>query len=73
MHAFYTAYFTRRHKDRLTIIDILTQGKMTFAFNEASYALMEQMTLPETQVIRIRSSVKPTEMNRSEVDALLQD
>ncbi|MCX7123575.1 MAG: hypothetical protein NTV32_07950, partial [Gammaproteobacteria bacterium] len=42
----YAAYFTRRHKDRLTILEILSQGEMAHHFNEASYALMEQMGLP---------------------------
>jgi hypothetical protein len=70
---FYTAYFTRSHKDRLTIIDILTQGKMTFEFNESSYALMEQMKLADKQLIRLRSCVRNAVMNRAEVEALLAE
>jgi hypothetical protein len=70
-NALYTAYFTRRNKDRLTIIDILTGGKMTFEFSELSYALMEQMNLPEKQLIRLRSCVYSAVMNRTEVDTLL--
>lgn len=70
---FYTAYFTRRHKDRLTVIEILTQGKMMFEFNESSYALMEQMKLPEKQQIRLREGVKQTMMYRPEVDIFLNN
>ena len=44
---FYTAYFTRAHKDRLTIIDILTQGQMRFTFNEHAFLLMKEMKLSE--------------------------
>ena len=72
-NAFYTAYFTRRHKNRLTIIDILTNGKTMFEFNESSYALMEQMNLSEKQLIRLRSCVNQTTMNCDEVNALLTE
>jgi len=67
----YTAYFTRRHKDRLTLIDILTPGDMMFQFNESSYALMEHMHLPPKQLTRLRSCVKQEIINRAEVDTLL--
>jgi regulator of replication initiation timing len=68
---FYTAYFTRPNKDRLTVVEILTQGEVMFEFNESSYALMEQMKLPEKQLTRLRMDVKQTRMNRSEVDVFL--
>jgi Transposase IS66 family len=70
-NAFYTAYFTRRHKDRLTVIEILAQGKMMFKFNESSYALMEQMKLPEKQLIRLKEDIQRNTMNRVEVDKFL--
>jgi transposase-like protein len=72
-NAFYTAYFTRNHKDRLTIIDILTGGKMMFEFSESSYALMEQMNLSEKQLVRLRSCVHQPVMNRVEVDVFLTE
>ncbi len=67
----YAAYFTRRHKDRLTILEILSQGEMAHHFNEASYALMEQMGLPEKRLNALRASASQKVMNRMEVDALL--
>ncbi len=67
----YTAYFTRPNKDRLTIIDILTKGDMKFQFDESSYALMEQMKLPEKQLSRLSAQNPEKEMNRSEVYKLL--
>lgn len=42
----YTAYFTKPKKDRLTIIEILTQGEVKFVFNEQAFALMQQLKLP---------------------------
>jgi len=70
-NAFYTAFFTRRHKNRLTILDILTQGNLNFAFNESSYALMEKMHLSNKQLTRLKSCKPKKQMNREEVDALL--
>ncbi len=69
----YTAYFTRPRKDRLTIIEILTQGEMTFVFNESTDALMEHMKLPEKQCIRLKDALKQKTMNRAEIDTLLSD
>jgi len=43
---FYTAYFTRPRKDRLTIVEILTQGELQFLFNQTAFALMRSMKLP---------------------------
>ena len=42
----FTAYFTRSNKDRLTLLEILTMGPLTFKFNEVAYFLMERMRLP---------------------------
>jgi len=68
---FYTAFFTRRHKDRLTVLDILTRGNLSFAFKESSYTLMELMKLSSKQLERLKSSQPKQKMNRDEVDALL--
>lgn len=70
-NTFYTAYFTRQHKTRLTILGILTQGEMMFHFNESAYALMKQMNLPDKTLalLKLRNPMKV--MNRQEVDALL--
>jgi regulator of replication initiation timing len=68
----YTAYFTRPHKDRLTIIDILTQGELIFRFNESSYALMELMKLPKKRLIQLQQSHPSEIMNREQVDDFLK-
>jgi len=67
----YTAYFTRRRKDRLTIIELLTQGEMRFLFHEASFKLMESMDLPEKQLARLKGQIQQDDLSRAQVDALL--
>ena len=68
----YTAYFTRPRKNRLTILDILTQGNITFHFNESSYALMAHMNLPKKQLVCLKSCVEQEVMTRSQIDKILQ-
>lgn len=70
---FYTAYFTQPDKDRLTIIEILTQGEMFFHFNDLSYALMKQMHLPEKRLNILKQGQVKEAMNRQEIDAFLNE
>jgi Transposase IS66 family len=69
---FYTAHFTRPHKDRLTIIDILTQGQMKFTFNEYAFLLMKEMKLPEKWLNTIETNYAGQSHNRPEMDNLLR-
>jgi hypothetical protein len=69
---FFTAYFTRRHKDRLTIIEILTQGEIRFAFNEMAFALMEKMNLSSKALSLLRERVTAPFLNQQEVNELLK-
>ncbi|MBP6104242.1 MAG: transposase [Gammaproteobacteria bacterium] len=68
---YYTAYFTRPRKDRLTILEILSQKLLTFCFNESAYALMEQMGLPNKVFEPLKSLESAEIMNRQEIDILL--
>ena len=68
---YYTAYFTRPRKDRLTILEILSQKLLTFCFNESAYALMEQMGLPTKVLEQLRTLKIRKILNRQEVDSLL--
>jgi hypothetical protein len=68
---FYVAYFTRAQKDRLTVIDILTQGQMKFIFNEHAFLLMKEMKLPEKWLNIIKTNYAEQSMDRQEMDALL--
>jgi len=69
----YTAYFTRRNKNRLTILEILTQGELSFQFNETSYDLMEVLQLSTKTINQLKESNLKNIMNRKEVEVLLDD
>ena len=69
---FYTAYFTRKDKTRLTIIDILTNGDMQFIFNESSYDLMLAMGLSNKMLDLLKEEKPKSFMNRDEIDVLLK-
>lgn len=69
---YYTAYFTRPNKDRLTILEILAQRELVFEFNELSYALMIQMELSYKTLDKLKNLIpEDTLLSRQEVDALL--
>ncbi len=68
---YYTAYFTRPNKNRLTILEILSQGELSFVFNESAYALMEQMKLSGKILAKLKRCKPANVTNRQEVDALL--
>lgn len=70
-NAFYTAYFTRPQKDRLTIIDLLTQGKMLFKLNDTAFLLMETMKLPSSVLQSLQKLRVEHAMNRNEIKAFL--
>jgi hypothetical protein len=72
-NSLFTAYFTRPHKDRLTIIDILTQGEMFFHFNESSYALMEQMGVSEKTLKLLQEKKLKEQMTREEIEIILNE
>ena len=59
-NALYTAFFTRKRKDRLTILELLTPGEMTFRFNDETSALMAQMKLSKKSQQAL-ADAKPSE------------
>jgi hypothetical protein len=69
----YTAYFTRKDKTRLTIIDILSQGEMRFSFNECTYSLMEQMQVSQKMLDALKAANPASVMNRDEIDLFLKE
>jgi len=70
---YYTAYFTRKDKARLTIIDILSQGKVMFHFNESTYSLMEQMEISDKMLNKLKARNPKPVMNREEIEAFLKE
>jgi len=72
---FYTAYFTRERKDRLTIIDILRNFQdRRFCFNEEAMSLLKQLKIPK-KVIRVVSTTftKGREYTQAEVEELIKE
>ena len=68
---FYTAYFTTKHRDRLTVLRLLFQGEMEYQFSENSFQLMVSMGLSQKQLERLKAETPRHQMCQSEVDALL--
>lgn len=68
---FYTAYFTRRHKDRLTILEILSQGELQFQLNDSALSLMKEMNMSEKALELATPECREKMMSRDEVDACL--
>jgi hypothetical protein len=54
----YTAFSTSKRKDRLTIIDILNAGKMSYLFNKETYALLEIMHVPNFMLAEFKKTFK---------------
>ena len=70
---YYTAYFTKPNKNRLTILEILNQKPLTFQFNSSAYALMRQMELSQEILTKLKKlKPKPT-MNRKEIEQILDN
>jgi hypothetical protein len=67
----YTAYFTRPRKDRLTLIEILTQGNLCFQLNQQALDLMMVLGLSEKQQKRLLPKLSDKLMTRSEMDEVL--
>lgn len=69
---YYTAYFTRPNKNRLTVLEILAQDELTFHLNESAYALMSQMELSHKILTKLQQLNIKTILNRQEIDGLLE-
>ena len=68
---YYTAYFTRENKNRLTLLEILNQSEPTFVLNSHTMALLLNSNLSEKQRQRLVPLLSERIMERSEIDALL--
>lgn len=69
----YSAYFTRKHKDRLTVLEILNNGPLKFVFNEASLDLIKA-DLPEKYLRQLEAfceQYRDIFLSREQVDQWL--
>ncbi len=53
---FYTAYFTEKKKDRLTVIKILSGGKLFPVLNDTAYQIMENLNISKKWIIKLQKS-----------------
>jgi hypothetical protein len=69
---YFTAYVTLPRKDRMTIIEILSQSKeLTFKFGELAFSLMAQIGLPQKHLESLLKSHTNVILSRQELDSLL--
>jgi hypothetical protein len=69
---FFTAYFTRKNKDRLTLLGILCRGELKYAFNEEAYDLMLEFGLAKKWWDQIKAMFQTEALTRKDIDAILQ-
>ncbi len=68
---FYTAYFTRPKKDRMTLLEILCRGELKFSFNDESFEFMKSLGLPAKRLQQLKEMKVEGVLTRSEVDTIL--
>jgi hypothetical protein len=69
---YFTAYVTLPRKDRMSIIEILSQSKeLSFKFGETAFSLMVQIGLPQKHLETLRNVHTDKLLSRQELDELL--
>lgn len=68
---YFTAYFTRRRKDRLTLLDILCRGNLKFDINEEAYTLMSQLGLPLKVLNKLKAMGREGRLKHEEMEDIL--
>lgn len=70
---FYTAYFTRPKKDRLTILEVLSPGGLRFRCDLESIDLMKTFGLPEKQRSRLIAHISDKLLTQEEMNSILKE
>tara|TARA_X000001036_G_C20667858_1_gene801361 strand:+ start:435 stop:2060 length:1626 start_codon:yes stop_codon:yes gene_type:complete len=70
---FYSAYFTVKKKNRLSVLEILTQEELMFSFTEESFNLMLDLGLSEKNLVLLKHFIKSETLARPEVDMVLNE
>lgn len=68
---YFVAYFTRKRKDRLTILEILGQGIIRHIFDETTFELMSKMEVSTNVIAQLKPFLQQ-EMTTVELESLLQ-
>lgn len=69
---YYTAYFTRPDKSRLTLLEILSGGTLEYRFDALAYELMKSMKLPDKALESVKAMNPALILNQQEVEQLLR-
>ena len=69
---YFSAYFTREHKDRLTILKILSQEMVCHIFNEDTYKLMNTMEVSDKTMLLLQSVLPQKIITTDELTEILQ-
>ena len=72
-NSLFTAYCTRPHKDRLTLLEILTMGPLTFRFDDLAYGLMAQMKLSLKWMNFLKERSFDEALDRKQLDNVLSE
>ena len=68
---YFTGFFTRPKKDRLTLLAILCRSELKFKFNESAYALMSEFGLSALRLAELKKTVNSEILTNEQLDALL--
>lgn len=52
----FTAYFTRPHKDRATILDILCRGNLRYEFNSTTGDILKDFTMSDKRILKVKEA-----------------
>jgi hypothetical protein len=69
---FFTAYFTRPGKDRLTLLELLCREQLMFLFNQDTLAIMAEFGLSKKWLEHMGSMLQTSLLTRKDMDVLLQ-
>jgi hypothetical protein len=69
----FTAFFTRPHKDRLTILEILCCGELKFEINDNAFDLMFQLGLPKKRLAQLKVLSQEGLLTSDVMDELLRN
>jgi hypothetical protein len=68
---YFTGFFTRPKKDRITLLAILCRSELKFKFNEPAYALMSEFGLSALRLAELKKTVNSEILTNEQLDALL--
>lgn len=67
---FFTAFTTLPTRDRLAVIEVLSNDSLKFCINEIAYSLMQKLGLSEKRLTQLKMlQLGPALMTREEIDA----